>query len=190
MFDRDPVGPADVQYNDWKGTTALDNGDDLNALYEFGGIDRDEWTIVGVDVFGFYESSWAYLYAAPRTLVKGFDDFARVAAENDGLIPVTLFASSRTRASRIPASMCWRSSNVGTYTRDRPRRSTTRGSTSSWNARSSRLPTRTTRRRRRALPRVGCPWREWSLVLQEAGRQVGGERSGPPRAPGVLSFLG
>lgn len=87
--EREPVGPADLQYNDWKGTVALDDPDDENRLYELARLSRNEWTIVGIDFFGGYDSSWAVVYAIERSRVSEFDDWARVAGENDGLIPVT-----------------------------------------------------------------------------------------------------
>lgn len=90
-MDEEPVGPADTQYNDWKGTVALDDPDEPRELLELAGLDFDEWSIVGVDFYGSYGSSWVVLYAVERSKVNNFEDWARVAAENDGLIPVTRF---------------------------------------------------------------------------------------------------
>jgi hypothetical protein len=90
-MEQDPVGPADVQYNDWKGTVALDNPQDDDALYELAELKRDEWTIVGVDLYGGSYASAADVYAVERSRVSEFADWARIAAEDNGNIPVTRF---------------------------------------------------------------------------------------------------
>ena len=90
-MENEPVGPADVQYNDWKGTVALDNPDAMMALYTIAGLESDEWTIVGFDLHGGNYSSSADVYAIERSAVQNFNDWARIAAENNGNIPVTRF---------------------------------------------------------------------------------------------------
>jgi hypothetical protein len=44
--------PASVQYNDWRGTAALDNPHRAEKLYELLGVDQDEWSILGLEMWG------------------------------------------------------------------------------------------------------------------------------------------
>jgi len=88
------LGAASEQYDDWLGTAALDDPNDLDPLYALSGLDREEWTIVGVSLAGGRIgvgdlSSAASVYAVSRELVTRFEDFAEVAARYDGRIPVT-----------------------------------------------------------------------------------------------------
>lgn len=56
---------ASVQYDDYKGTVALDGPDRGEALYELAGISRDDWFIAGIEVGGFYGNTYAYIWALP-----------------------------------------------------------------------------------------------------------------------------
>ncbi|MPV50132.1 hypothetical protein GCG21_08960 [Pseudactinotalea sp. HY160] len=61
-------GPAAVTYPDWQGTAQIDEkltGD--VDMYSLAGIDRDEWTIIGLE-FGGGESGWheLHLIAVPH----------------------------------------------------------------------------------------------------------------------------
>jgi len=90
--------PAETQYNDWRGTSALDEGDDPDGLCSLFKLDREKWAIVGVSIFGTYgDASWASVYALERELLDkaraaaGDDWPSHVAAEHDGRLPVTEF---------------------------------------------------------------------------------------------------
>lgn len=85
-------GPASVQYGDWSGTVSLDSPDDHEELYRIAGVDPDTWKICGIDIFGGAGMGIrASVLAVRRDLIDKFDDWARVAQENGGAIPVTEF---------------------------------------------------------------------------------------------------
>ena len=93
VADAEVLGAAEEQYNDWRGTVALDDPHDEDVLYTVSGLDRDEWTIVGVSMAGGRVglddlASAASVYAVSRSLVAKFEDFADVARRYDGKIPV------------------------------------------------------------------------------------------------------
>jgi hypothetical protein len=47
------LGPADARWNDYVGTAAADDAPvvaGLASLYSIAGVDRDRWTIVGMDL--------------------------------------------------------------------------------------------------------------------------------------------
>lgn len=81
-------GEAGVQYGDWKGTASLDDPDEFNALYDLAGISHDEFDIVGWEAGGSYDFTYAYIYVIDAGLIKEFEDWGRIARENNGLIPV------------------------------------------------------------------------------------------------------
>jgi hypothetical protein len=94
MGELSPLGPAGGTYNDWKGTVAAESirtTPGAEALYELAQVDRNDWLIVGVDVGGIPRDTWATVYAVPTSLITKFDDWARVAAENGGVLPVVAF---------------------------------------------------------------------------------------------------
>jgi hypothetical protein len=89
------LGAASEQYDDWLGTVALDDPHD-DSLYAVAGLDRDEWTIVGISLaagrIGVGDvTSAASVYAVSRDLVTKFEDFADVARQYGGRIPVVQF---------------------------------------------------------------------------------------------------
>lgn len=85
-------GPASVQYDDWHGTVALDNPDDVHELERIAGIDHEQWTVCGMSIFGGEGVGVAAsVLAVRRNLVGQFDDWARVTAGNGGAVPVTEF---------------------------------------------------------------------------------------------------
>jgi hypothetical protein len=79
-----------VQYNDWKGTAALDNSDDYDALHKLTGADKDEWWIVGVEVYGGYDSSGGAVLAVRRSLIPDYDAMVRW-GQTDRPLPVSRF---------------------------------------------------------------------------------------------------
>ena len=63
----DAFDGASVQYNDWKGTAAADDGDPQHpSLYALAGIDQTKWWIVGIDLYGYYEESGGRVLALPK----------------------------------------------------------------------------------------------------------------------------
>ena len=52
MNEPNVLGEATEQYTDLKGTVAFDDPHDDDLLYELAGLDREQWTIVGVSVAG------------------------------------------------------------------------------------------------------------------------------------------
>jgi hypothetical protein len=63
------LGSAQVTWNDYVGTAAADDAQVLfntRSLYEIAGLNRDEWTIVGLD-FAMGPSERVVLYAAARS---------------------------------------------------------------------------------------------------------------------------
>jgi hypothetical protein len=90
LYDNDEVanaprlGAASEQYNDWLGTIALDDPHDasseLDPLYALSGLDREQWSIVGVSMAGGRIgvgdlSSAASVYAVSREIVTRFRRF-------------------------------------------------------------------------------------------------------------------
>ncbi len=66
--ERQLLGPAAAQWNDYVGTAAADDADALartRGLYDITGLDRDRWTIVSIDL-----DQWA---SAQRVTVYAFD---------------------------------------------------------------------------------------------------------------------
>ena len=63
------LGPAAVRWNDYVGTAAADDADavlDRPSLYELAGVDRGRYTIVGVDLTIWEETTTASVYAVDR----------------------------------------------------------------------------------------------------------------------------
>lgn len=89
------LGPASVRWNDYVGTAAADDADALTStrsLYSLAGLDRERWTILGVDL--------SILEANPQVTIYGVDRQAlELESEGDieelgrrrGSIPVTAF---------------------------------------------------------------------------------------------------
>jgi hypothetical protein len=75
------LGPARVQCNDWKGTVALDEPDYPERLYKLAGLDPEEWSIVGLNIWG--------RRIGDGKLVSGVNVYAARAAHRTGLDQLT-----------------------------------------------------------------------------------------------------
>ena len=63
------LGPAAVRWNDYVGTAAADDADavlDRPSLYELAGVDRGRYTIVGVELTIWEDTTTASVYAVDR----------------------------------------------------------------------------------------------------------------------------
>jgi hypothetical protein len=81
------LGSAQVRWNDYVGTAAADDADavlDTRSLYEIAGLDRDRWTIVGIDFTLDDAQEIVVIYAADRADAGGNSDEAEE-------MPVTAF---------------------------------------------------------------------------------------------------
>lgn len=76
----EPLGPAQVQYGDYRGTVAIDGPDNSDRLYELAGISRDEWSIVAYELDGSYDFTGAHVWAVPRDEAS-YDLWSRQASE-------------------------------------------------------------------------------------------------------------
>lgn len=68
------LGSAQVRWNDYVGTAAADDADavlDTRSLYEIAGLDRDRWTIVGVDFSLDGAAEQVIVYAIDLTATTG-----------------------------------------------------------------------------------------------------------------------
>lgn len=88
MSNGETLGEASVQYNDLKGTVAIDKNPDSDAVYHLAGLEPGEWFILAYDIYGDSASVWAVSKEAAPT---GYDDFVRLGRENNGLIPAQRF---------------------------------------------------------------------------------------------------
>lgn len=65
------LGPADARWNDYVGTAAADDAPAVGgvaSLYSIAGVDRDRWTIVGMDVSRWEQNHRVVVYAVDREL--------------------------------------------------------------------------------------------------------------------------
>lgn len=63
------LGPADARWNDWVGTAAADDAPAVAgqaSLYSIAGVDRDRWTIVGMDLSRWEQTHRVVVYAVDR----------------------------------------------------------------------------------------------------------------------------
>ena len=63
------LGPADARWNDYVGTAAADDAPvaaGLASLYSLAGVDRDRWTIVGMDISRWEQAHRVVVYAVDR----------------------------------------------------------------------------------------------------------------------------
>jgi hypothetical protein len=63
------LGPADARWNDYVGTAAADDAPavaGLASLYSIAGVDRDRWTIVGMDLSRWEQTHRVVVYAVDR----------------------------------------------------------------------------------------------------------------------------
>ena len=93
------LGSAQVRWNDYVGTAAADDADALlntRSLYKIAGLDRDRWTIVGIDFMMGAASERVVVYGIDRTAAEPSpEDLDRVA--------VTAVPSRRVSAAgRVP----------------------------------------------------------------------------------------
>ena len=83
------LGSAQVRWNDYVGTAAADDATVLlntPSLYELAGLDRDRWTVVGLDfALGGPSDEALVLYASDRTAE------APAPSEVEGELDVTAF---------------------------------------------------------------------------------------------------
>jgi hypothetical protein len=89
------LGPATSHWNDYVGTAAADDAAvTLNtpSLYELAGIDRDRWTILGVDLVAADHTVTAAVYAIDRDAHNVTDtiDIEEI-GRDAGEIPVSRF---------------------------------------------------------------------------------------------------
>lgn len=99
-YDHHPTPPA---HNAWHGEIAATETGDVDRLHLICGIDAAEWRICGVDIrFSYGEPSRAGVFAVERGRLDAVgQDWARLAAEHDDVVPVTEFALPATRAREI-----------------------------------------------------------------------------------------
>jgi hypothetical protein len=86
----DTLGDASVQYNDMRGTVAIDGPDFPEELYQLAGLDRDEWSIVGYEIYGGYEASYAHVWAMPIGSAT-YEDLKTAAARGETTIKARRF---------------------------------------------------------------------------------------------------
>ena len=92
---RQELGSAAAQFNDYVGTAAADDADAvLNArsLYQIAGLDRHRWIIAGIDVEQSRASERVTVYAFDRQgrAIDGYADLLEFGDEH-GEVPVTAF---------------------------------------------------------------------------------------------------
>ena len=105
MSNGETLGEASVQYNDLKGTVAIDKNPDSDAVYELVGLDPREWFILAYDIYDDSASVWAVNKEAAPT---GYDDFVRLGRENNGLIPAQRFEIEAEGAAAALLKTCKR----------------------------------------------------------------------------------
>lgn len=89
------LGAASVRWNDYVGTAAADDADallDRPSLYEVAGIDRGRYTIVGVDLTIWEDTTTVTVYAVDRVAhrLESHADIEELGRER-GEIPVVEF---------------------------------------------------------------------------------------------------
>ncbi|GIG34742.1 hypothetical protein [Cellulomonas pakistanensis] len=85
-------GDASVTYDDWHGTAQLDERMTGRLLNKLVGLDAEDWWIVGLDIGGGERVHELRVLAVHRDVVpEGGDVLRKIAAANDGEIPVTSF---------------------------------------------------------------------------------------------------
>lgn len=89
------LGAASVRWNDYLGTAAADDADALlerPSLYEVAGIDRGRYTILGVDVTIWEDTTTVTIYAVDRVAhrLESHADIEELGRER-GEIPVVEF---------------------------------------------------------------------------------------------------
>ncbi|GAB2589663.1 hypothetical protein [Microlunatus antarcticus] len=95
MTEHQVLGPATAGWSDYVGTAAAEDAVATlgsPSLYELAGVDRERWTILGVDI-AVDESTAVTVYAFDRTThgVVSVEEIERLGWDS-GQIPVTAFA--------------------------------------------------------------------------------------------------
>ena len=103
MHDRYEHHPKPPAQNAWHGEIAVAETGDVQQLHLISGIDAADWRICGIDIrFSYGQPARAGVFAVER---QRFDaagqDWARLAADHDDVVPVTEFALPATRAREI-----------------------------------------------------------------------------------------
>ena len=93
------LGPATAGWSDYVGTAAAEDAIATlgsPSLYELAGVDRERWTILGIDI-SVNETTEVVVYAFDRDThgLVGIDEIERLGWES-GQIPVTAFAVADT----------------------------------------------------------------------------------------------
>ena len=88
------LGPATAGWSDYVGTAAAEDADATlgsRSLYELAGVDRERWTILGIDI-AVHKTTEVTVYAFDREThgVVSVDEIERLGWES-GQIPVTAF---------------------------------------------------------------------------------------------------
>lgn len=101
-YDHHPKPPA---RNAWHGEVAAAETGDVQRLHLISGIDAENWRICGLDIrFSYGEPAGAGVFAIERERLEAAgQDWARLAAHHDDVVPVTEFALPATRAREILA---------------------------------------------------------------------------------------
>ena len=82
------LGSAQAKWNDYIGTAAADDADailDTRSLHEIVGLDRDRWTIVGIDFSLADSEDHVIAYAVDRSSVSSTEP------SEEGYLSVTAF---------------------------------------------------------------------------------------------------
>jgi hypothetical protein len=82
---------AEVSSPDWTGTAQLRQRRSADVV-ELAGLDREKWLIVGFEISGGDRGHDLRVVAMARDLIpEAADVFPKIAAENEGALPVTEF---------------------------------------------------------------------------------------------------
>lgn len=90
---REEWEPASVQYDDYRGTAAMDDPHDGSpVLAEYARIDQSRWLVFGIELFGGgagEADNWAWIVAVDRDRIRTAGSLAELIEENGGRIPAT-----------------------------------------------------------------------------------------------------
>ncbi|MEX1295370.1 MAG: hypothetical protein AB1Z67_04280 [Candidatus Limnocylindrales bacterium] len=100
---RPRLHPAPAAENAWHGEFAVAETGDLRRLHALAGIDADAWRVCGLDIrFAYGEPVGVGVFAVERRRLEAVDDdWARLAADHDDVVPVTEFMLPPVRAMEI-----------------------------------------------------------------------------------------
>jgi hypothetical protein len=99
------LGPAAVRWNDYVGTAAADDADalmDRPSLYELAGVDRDRFTILGIDLTVWETTTTVKVYAVDRVAhrLESHADIEEL-GHSRGEIPVVEFAIPSQQVNQL-----------------------------------------------------------------------------------------